>query len=48
MNDDLSRPHVLVADDQADILEALRLLLKSNGFDVQTASSPGAVLTWLL
>ena len=33
-------PHILVADDQADVLEALRLLLKGDGFDVDTASSP--------
>jgi DNA-binding NtrC family response regulator len=38
------RPRVLVADDQADVLEALRLLLKGEGFDVETASSPAGVL----
>jgi len=42
-----SRPHVLVADDQADVLEALRLLLKMHGYDLDTASSPGAVLSAL-
>ncbi|HEV8234348.1 MAG TPA: sigma-54 dependent transcriptional regulator [Gemmatimonadaceae bacterium] len=42
-----SRPHVLVADDQADVLEALRLLLKTHGYDSDTASSPGAVLSAL-
>jgi DNA-binding NtrC family response regulator len=47
MNDDVTRPHILVADDQADILEALRLLLKSNGFDVQTVNSPAAALAAL-
>jgi DNA-binding NtrC family response regulator len=35
---------ILVADDQADVLAALRLLLKADGFDVGTASSPAAVL----
>jgi DNA-binding NtrC family response regulator len=35
---------VLVADDQPDVLEALRLLLKAEGFDTQTASSPAGVL----
>jgi DNA-binding NtrC family response regulator len=35
---------VLVADDQADILEALRLLLKPAGFQVATATSPAGVL----
>ncbi|MGH8623676.1 MAG: sigma-54-dependent transcriptional regulator, partial [Burkholderiales bacterium] len=37
-------PKVLVADDQPDILEALRLLLKGEGYEVETAASPGAVL----
>jgi DNA-binding NtrC family response regulator len=44
MNAESSQPHILVADDQADVLEALRLLLKSNGFGVETVSSPGAAL----
>jgi DNA-binding NtrC family response regulator len=35
---------ILVADDQADVLEALRLLLKDEGFRVETASSPALVL----
>ncbi|MGH2610348.1 MAG: sigma-54-dependent transcriptional regulator, partial [Tepidiformaceae bacterium] len=39
-----SAPRVLVADDQPDILEALRLLLKGAGYEVETAASPGAVL----
>jgi len=34
---------ILVADDQPDVLEALRLLLKSEGFAVETVASPGAV-----
>jgi phosphoserine phosphatase RsbU/P len=38
------RHRVLIADDQGDILEALRLLLKPEGFLVETASSPAAVL----
>ena len=42
-----SRPHVLVADDQADVLEALRLLLKGNGYDAETVTSPAAVLAAL-
>jgi len=37
--------HILVADDQPDVLEALRLLLKAEGFQATTASSPSAVLT---
>ncbi|HEX6640499.1 MAG TPA: sigma-54 dependent transcriptional regulator [Thermoanaerobaculia bacterium] len=35
---------ILIADDQPDILEALRLLLKPEGYEVETASSPGAVI----
>jgi DNA-binding NtrC family response regulator len=34
---------VLVADDQSDVLEALRLLLKAEGFALATASSPAGV-----
>jgi DNA-binding NtrC family response regulator len=40
-------PRVLVADDQADILQALSHLLKSEGFVVETTSSPGGVLATL-
>src|SRR2546426_6100800 len=36
---------LLVADDQPDVLEALKLLLKGEGFEVETAASPRAVLT---
>jgi DNA-binding NtrC family response regulator len=38
------KPRVLVADDQPDVVEALRLLLKAEGFGIETASSPGAIL----
>ena len=37
-------PRILVADDQPDVLAALKLLLKSEGFDTQTVSSPSAVI----
>ena len=37
-------PLILVADDQRDILEALQLLLKGEGFRVQCVSSPAAVI----
>jgi len=38
-------PHrILVADDQPDVLEALRLLLKAEGYSIETAKSPAAVL----
>jgi DNA-binding NtrC family response regulator len=47
MTTENGRPHILVADDQNDVLEALRLLLKGNGFDVDTATSPSAALAAL-
>lgn len=36
---------VLVVDDQADVREALRLLLKGAGYSTQTAESPGEALS---
>ena len=42
-----SRPRILVADDQVDVLEALRLLLKRDGYMVLTAQSPAGVLATL-
>ncbi len=36
-------PRILIADDQADVVEALRLLLKNEGFAIEKASSPAAV-----
>ncbi|MBT8461221.1 MAG: sigma-54 dependent transcriptional regulator [Gemmatimonadetes bacterium] len=38
---------MLVADDQADVLAALRLLLKAENFDIATATSPSEVLELL-
>jgi DNA-binding NtrC family response regulator len=38
---------ILVADDQHDVLEALRLLLKGHGFEVQTVNAPSAALAAL-
>lgn len=38
------RPSVLVADDQEDVLKSLRLLLKSEGYEVVCVESPEAVL----
>ena len=35
---------ILIADDQADVLEALRLLLKPEGYVIDTASSPAQVV----
>ncbi len=40
-------PRILIADDQTDVLEALRLLLKSEGFQIETATSPQQILTAL-
>jgi DNA-binding NtrC family response regulator len=37
-------PLILIADDQADILEALRLLLKSEGYRTVTANVPEGVV----
>jgi DNA-binding NtrC family response regulator len=38
-------PRILVADDQQDVLEALRLLLKGEGFEIATATSAAGVLS---
>lgn len=40
-------PRILIADDQPDILHALQLLLKGEGWEVHTASSPAGVATLL-
>src|SRR5262249_39386120 len=37
-------PRLLVADDQPDVLEAVRMLARASGFDVRSATSPAAVL----
>jgi DNA-binding NtrC family response regulator len=37
-------PRVLIADDQPDVLVALRLLLKSEGFEIESATSPAAIV----
>ena len=37
-------PKILIADDQPDVLAALRLLLKAEHYEIQTASSPKGVL----
>src|SRR5947207_1883926 len=37
-------PRILIADDQVDVLAALRLLLKGEHYDIVTASSPAGVL----
>src|SRR5512135_1332501 len=40
-----SSARLLVADDDPVVLEALRLLLKGEGYQVETATSPGGVLS---
>ncbi|HZU26433.1 MAG TPA: sigma-54 dependent transcriptional regulator [Bryobacteraceae bacterium] len=35
---------ILVADDQPDVIEALRLLLKAEGYKIETATSPAQIL----
>ncbi len=40
-----SNPKVLIADDQQDVIEALRLLLKSEGFQIDTATSPDQIMS---
>jgi DNA-binding NtrC family response regulator len=42
--DMLSRARVLIADDQPDVLQAMRLLLKAEGCEIETATSPAGVL----
>jgi DNA-binding NtrC family response regulator len=38
-------PRILIADDQPDVLQALRLLLKGEGFAIETATSPQQIAT---
>ena len=40
-------PRVLIADDQADLLDALRLLLKGEGMQMEAVTSPDAALAAL-
>ncbi len=40
-------PRILVADDQPDVIEALRILLKGAGYEVEAAASPRGVLAAL-
>ena len=37
-------PRILIADDQPDVLNALRLLLKGQGYEIETATSPAELL----
>ena len=38
-------PSILIADDQPDVLQALRLLLKGEGMGADTVSSPTQVVS---
>ena len=40
-------PRILIADDQSDVLEALRLLLKGEGYQIDAVTSPAALITAL-
>jgi DNA-binding NtrC family response regulator len=40
-------PKILIADDQADVRQALRLLLKGEGFATEVAATPNEALTLL-
>ena len=44
MKPDTLRPRILIADDQADVLEALRLLLKAEGCELEAVASPAGVV----
>src|SRR4051794_15011672 len=44
MRTESASPRVLIADDQPDVLEALRLLLKGEGYRIESAGSPAAIL----
>jgi DNA-binding NtrC family response regulator len=43
----MSKPVILVADDHADVRQALSLLLRDCGYDVNTAASPAEALSAL-
>ncbi len=40
----ISRPRTLIADDQPDVIAALRLLLKSEGYQTDAVTSPAAAI----
>jgi sigma-B regulation protein RsbU (phosphoserine phosphatase) len=46
-NSKTMQPRILIADDQQDVLDALRLLLKGHGYTIETVSSPSALLSAL-
>ncbi|HKQ08371.1 MAG TPA: sigma-54 dependent transcriptional regulator [Blastocatellia bacterium] len=42
---DSTVPRLLIADDQPDVLEALRLLLKGEGYKIETANAPAQIIS---
>src|ERR1044071_4699329 len=44
MNTLAAMPRTLIADDQPDVLAALRLLLKGAGYQTEAVTSPAAVI----
>ena len=41
----MDKHRILIADDQPDVLEALRFLLKGEGYQTDAVSSPPAILS---
>jgi len=44
---EVMQPRILIADDQQDVLDALRLLLKGHGYAIETVNSPASLLAAL-
>ncbi|MBN1568059.1 MAG: sigma-54-dependent Fis family transcriptional regulator [Acidobacteria bacterium] len=44
MKKEMTSSSILIADDQQDVLEALRMLLKAEGYRIDTAISPAGIL----
>jgi len=44
LESEMVQPRILIADDQQDVLDALRLLLKSHGYHIETVNSPADLL----
>jgi DNA-binding NtrC family response regulator len=44
MNGVTHKPRILIADDQREVREALRLMLKAEGFETETSGSPAEIL----
>src|ERR1700686_1505658 len=42
-----SAPRILIADDQTDVLEALRLLLKGEGYQIESPPAPASIVSAL-